>query len=57
MKDLFHKVCGRRITDIFGNIWKTETKPSLMGEKVYEYLLDRWQTKKFKKLSQQNKTN
>ncbi|KAI5387774.1 hypothetical protein KIW84_073754 [Lathyrus oleraceus] len=57
MKDLFYKACGKRIIDIFGKIRKKATKPSWMGEKVYAYLLDGWQTEEFKKLSQQNKTN
>ena len=54
---MFHQACGKRIVDIFGKIRKKGEKPSWMGEKDYAYLLERWQTEEFKKLSQQNKTN
>ena len=57
IQDLFHKACGKRISDIFGKIRKKGEKPKCMGEKVYMYLLDGWQTEEFKKVSRQNKTN
>ncbi|CAI8593247.1 unnamed protein product [Vicia faba] len=52
IQDLFHKACGKRISNIFGKIRKKGEKPKWMGEKVYAYLLDGWKMDEFKESGQ-----
>ena len=57
MEDLFHKKCATRLRDILQKAREQACKPPWMGVDTWTFLLDKWQTKEFKDVSEQNKIN
>ncbi|XP_058751639.1 uncharacterized protein LOC131645254 [Vicia villosa] len=57
MEDLFHKRCAARLRDILQKAKEKACKPPWMGVDTWVFLLEKWQTKEFKDVSKQNKTN
>ncbi|CAI8584722.1 unnamed protein product [Vicia faba] len=57
MEDLFHKKCATRLCDILQKARKKASSPPWMGEDTWAVLLDKWRSKEFKDVFQQNKIN
>ncbi|XP_058750900.1 uncharacterized protein LOC131623924 [Vicia villosa] len=57
MEYLFHQRCAARLRDILQKAKEKACKPPWMGVDTWKFLLEKWQTKDFKDVSKQNKTN